>query len=59
MVQAELAIEAIKAALRGEPIESALKLAQTRLYNRTFRSNVELTRDCPQFAYVIFFYMHI
>jgi hypothetical protein len=50
MVKAEKAIEAIRRALRGEPIESALKLAQTRLYNRTYRPNVELTRDCPQFA---------
>lgn len=52
MVKAEKAIEAIRRALRGDPIESALKLAQTRLYNRTFRPNVELTRDCPQFALI-------
>lgn len=52
MVKAEKAVESIKRALRGEPIESALKLAQTRLYNRTYRPNVELTRDCPQFALI-------
>jgi len=52
MVKAEKAIESIKRALKGDPIESALKLAQTRLYNRTFRPNVELTRDCPQFALI-------
>jgi len=50
MVKAEKAIEKLRAELKGEPVESALKLAQTRLYNRTFRPNVELTRDCPQFA---------
>jgi hypothetical protein len=50
MVKAEKAIESIKRAMKGDPIESALKLAQTRLYNRTFRPNVELARDCPQFA---------
>jgi len=52
MVKAERAIESIKAALKGDPIESALKLAQTRLYNRTFRPNVELTRDCPQYGLI-------
>jgi len=52
MVKAEKAIEDIKRAMKGEPINSALKLAQTRLYNRTFRPNVELTRDCPQFALI-------
>jgi len=50
MVKAEKAIEKLRAALKGEPVESALKMAHTRLHNRTFRSNVELTRDCPQFA---------
>ena len=50
MVRAEQGIEDIKRALRGDPVESALKLAQTRLYNRTYRPNAELVRDCPQYA---------
>lgn len=50
MVKAEKAIEDIKRALKGDPIESALKLAQTRLYNRSYRPNAELVRDCPQYA---------
>ncbi|CAG7826748.1 unnamed protein product [Allacma fusca] len=52
MVRAEQGIEDIKRALRGDPVESALKLAQTRLYNRTYRPNTELVRDCPQYALI-------
>lgn len=52
MAKAEKAIDCIRKFLRGDPLESALKLSQTRLYNRIYRPNVELTRDCPQFALV-------
>lgn len=43
-------IDALKAAIRAK--EDPMKVAQTRLNNRTFRPNVELCRDPVQYALV-------
>ncbi|NXF01223.1 TEKT4 protein, partial [Smithornis capensis] len=46
----EANIAALKEAIRDK--ETYLKVAQTRLYDRSFRPNVELCRDEPQFRLV-------
>lgn len=46
----EAAIRALEEALRAK--NPPLKLAETRLENRTYRPNVELCRDAPQYGLV-------
>ncbi|NXA04248.1 TEKT4 protein, partial [Sapayoa aenigma] len=46
----EANIAALKESIREK--ESFLKVAQTRLYDRSFRPNIELCRDEPQFRLV-------
>lgn len=47
--QTEMLIESLKRAIREK--ESPLKVAQTRLEERTRRPNVELCRDNPHHRY--------
>ena len=47
--QTEMLIESLKRAMRDK--ESPLKVAQTRLEERTRRPNVELCRDYPYHRY--------
>lgn len=48
--QTEMLIESLKKALKDK--ESPLKVAQTRLEERTRRPNIELCRDNPHHRYV-------
>lgn len=40
-------LEDLQQAVRDK--EDPLKVAQTRLYNRTYRPGIELCRDAPQY----------
>lgn len=46
-------MEELQQAIRDK--EDPLKVAQTRLYNRTYRPGVELCRDPAQYQYVSIF----
>ncbi|PVD34836.1 hypothetical protein C0Q70_06115 [Pomacea canaliculata] len=50
IAQQEKNIDDLKAAIRAK--EDPMKVAQTRLYNRTYRPNVDLCRDPAQYALV-------
>lgn len=56
MFQTELLIESLKKALRDK--ESPLKVAQTRLEERTRRPNIELCRDNPHHRWRFSWFYH-